>query len=144
HDSEGNERTYEGGTITLPQMTVDFTLKPLVWEDGTLVTAGDSVYSYEVASDPDTPRYRDTYDRTATYEATGERSVRWTGLPGWLDRTYFLNVWQPLPRHAWSQFTTTELYEVNESNRRPLANGPFRIEGWVAGEYIFLVRNEHY
>jgi peptide/nickel transport system substrate-binding protein len=26
----------------------------------------------------------------------------------------------------------------------PLANGPFRIEEWVAGDHITLVRNEHY
>lgn len=29
-------------------------------------------------------------DRTASYQATGDLSLRWTGLPGWLDQTYFL------------------------------------------------------
>jgi peptide/nickel transport system substrate-binding protein len=144
-DMDGNEVTYDGtSTVTLPQMVVDFTMKPWVWEDGTPVTADDSVYSFEIASDPDTPSSKFATDRTASYEATGDLSVRWTGIPGWLDSTYFLNFWQPLPRHAWGEFTAAELVDAEESNRMPLANGPFRIQEWVAGDHITLVRNEHY
>src|SRR5690606_14264320 len=108
-DMEGNEVTYDGSsTITLPQMVVDFTMKPIVWEDGTPVSADDSVYAFELAADPDTPSSKFATDRTASYEATGDLSTRWTGIPGWLDSTYFLNVWGPLPRHAWGEFTAAE------------------------------------
>ena len=144
-DMEGSEITYDGSsTLTLPQMSADFTFKPLVWEDGTPVTADDSVYSFELVADPDTPSTKFTVDRTASYEATGDLSVRWTGIPGWLDSIYFLNVWTPLPRHAWGQMTAAELLDSEEANRQPLANGPFRIEEWVAGDHITLVRNDYY
>src|SRR5690606_8605595 len=46
-DMEGSEITYDGSsTLTLPQMSADFTFKPLVWEDGTPVIALDSVYRF--------------------------------------------------------------------------------------------------
>lgn len=143
-DADGNEFEYEGGTVTLPQMVVDFELQPMVWEDGTPVTADDSVYSFEVAGNPDTTVSKFAYDRTASYEATGDLTLTWTGLPGWLDSTYFLNAWHPLPRHAWGDFTAAELLEAEESNRLPLASGPFRIEEWVPGDSIRMVRNENY
>ncbi len=144
-NADGEAVTFDGSTpISMQQMVVDFTLKPWVWEDGTPVTADDSVFSFEIARDPDTPSGKFTTDRTASYEATGDLSLRWTGIPGFLDSVYFTNVWQPLPRHAWGEFTAAELNAADESNRTPLANGPFRIAEWIPGDSITLVKNEHY
>jgi peptide/nickel transport system substrate-binding protein len=143
-NAEGNSFQYEGGAVTLPQMAVDFELNPMVWEDGTPVTASDSVFSFEIASHVDTMAPRFLIERTASYEATGERTMRWTGVPGWLDPTYFLNAWTPLPRHAWENIAAADLLEADSSNRRPLSYGPFRLQEWVPGEQIRLVRNEHY
>lgn len=142
--SDGTEVTFDGNPVMVDQMTVNFTLNPWVWEDGTPVTADDSVYSFEVASDPDTPSSKFLIERTASYEATGDLTVAWTGVPGWRDSTYFLNIWAPLPRHAWGSFTAAELVEAEESNRMPLSNGAFRIAEWVAGDHITLVKNENY
>lgn len=143
-DADGDEFEYEGGAVTLPQMVVEFELQPMVWEDGTPVTSDDSVYSYEVAAHPDTPVGKYAIERTEAYEATGDLNLRWTGIPGWLDSTYFLNAWQPLPRHAWGEYTAAELLEAEASNRTPLSSGPFRVEEWVPGDSITLVRNENY
>lgn len=142
--ADGEAVEFAGEAVMMEQMVVDFTLQPWVWEDGTPVTADDSVYSFEVASDPDTPSSKFTTDRTAAYEATGDLTVQWTSIPGYLDSTYFTNIWQPLPRHAWGSFSAAELVEAEESTRMPLANGPFRIEEWVAGDSIRLVANENY
>jgi hypothetical protein len=63
-------------------------------------------------------------ERTATYETTGELATRWTGLPGFTDSTYFINFWQPLPQHLWGEFSAAELMQADESNRRPVGDGP--------------------
>lgn len=39
----------------LDQMVVDFTMLPTVYSDGTPVTAADSVYSFNLVLEPDTP-----------------------------------------------------------------------------------------
>lgn len=140
----GETVTFRGDPIMVNQMQVDFTFKPLVWSDGTPVTAADSVYSFQVASDPLVPLDKTRIDRTASYEATGGLTVRWTGLPGWVDSHYFLNVWPPLPQHQLGSLTAGELFNSEEATRRPLSNGPFVVQSWTAGEQIELVANPHY
>lgn len=55
-NANGERVTFSGEPIRMNQMTVDFTLKPLVWSDGTPVTAQDSVFSFHVIGDPNTQR----------------------------------------------------------------------------------------
>jgi peptide/nickel transport system substrate-binding protein len=135
---------FDGTAVMMDQITVRFTLKPMVWSDGTPVTADDSVYSFEVASDPDTPASKFLIERTASYEALSDLETQWVGIPGWRDSTYFTNVWQPLPRHQLEGFSAAELLEAEETTRTPLAYGAFVITEWVAGDHISLVPNEHY
>jgi peptide/nickel transport system substrate-binding protein len=128
----------------MSRLVVEFTFRPLVWEDGSPVTAADSVFSYELAANALAPGSKYLVDRTAGYEATGERSVRWTGIAGWLDNRALLPDWPPLPSHALATIPTDVLLSDEASQRRPLAYGPFRIAQWVAGQELRLVRNEHY
>jgi peptide/nickel transport system substrate-binding protein len=94
--------------------------------------------------DPDTPAGKFVADRTVSYEATGELGLSWTGIPGFLDPTYFLNVWQPFPQHIWGQFSATELLEAEESTRLPVSDGAFHIVEWVAGDSIRVEPNPFY
>jgi peptide/nickel transport system substrate-binding protein len=140
---------YDGQPLMMQQMVVDFSLRPMVWSDGTPVTAADSVYSFQLASDAaavDTINVVNVEQvaRTAAYEATGELTVRWTGLPGWLDPTYFLNVWSPLPQHHLGDIPPAQLGEHEASARRPLSSGPFVVTEWIPGESIHLARNPYY
>ncbi|MCB8944744.1 MAG: peptide ABC transporter substrate-binding protein [Ardenticatenaceae bacterium] len=143
-NATGETVVFEGTPIAMNQLVVEFVMKPTVWADGEPVTADDSVYSFELASDPDTPGDKFLVARTAVYEATGALSTRWTGLPGFLDDTYFLNFRRPLPRHAWGEFSATELLAAEMSNRLPLGDGPYQIVEWVAGNHMLLQRNPHY
>jgi len=143
-DAAGATVTFSGTPLSVGQMVVDFTMKPTVWSDGTPVSATDSVYSFNVASQPETTAPKYTIERTAAYEATGDLSVRWTGLPGFTDSTYFLNFWQPLPEHLWGHLSAAQLMQADESNRLPVGDGPFRILQWTPGESMRLTRNEHY
>lgn len=143
-DAAGETVTYDGQSIEMPQLVVDYTFKPLVWSDGTPVTAEDSVYSFKVAADRTTPSVNVETRYTAAYEATGERSVRWTGLPGYLDPGFMTHVWTPLPSHQLGGFAAAELPEREEAARAPLSYGAFVVDSWTEGESIHLVPNPHY
>lgn len=143
-NSDGEEVTFDGTPVMMDQLVVDFTMKPTVWSDGTPVNASDSVYSFNLLLDPDTPSTKYTAERTASYEATGDLSTRWTGLPGFRDATYFTNFWQPYPEHVWGEFSAAELLEAEESSRLPMGDGPFVIDEWISGDSIRMSRNENY
>lgn len=143
-NSDGDTVEFDGSPITMSQLSVDFTLNPRVWSDGTAVTAADSVYSFELNRDPDTPAGKFVADRTEAYVATSDLGLNWLGIPGFLDPTYFTNVWQPFPEHIWGQFTPTELLEAEEAARLPVSDGAFAIVEWVAGDHIRVEPNPFY
>ncbi|UCD43702.1 MAG: hypothetical protein JSV69_10470, partial [Chloroflexota bacterium] len=90
----GDPIVYEGGEFELDQLSATFKLLPdLVWSDGTPLTATDSVYTFSLLADPDTPQSKFTLERTASYEAFDDLTVVWTGLPGFLDSEYYTNFW---------------------------------------------------
>ncbi len=141
--------TFDGSTpIEMERMIVSWTLKDgVTWSDGEPVTADDSVYSYELACHPDTPSSKYICDRTFSYAAAGERTVVWTGLPGFVDDLYATNFFSPLPRHLWEKqlrATPADLLSRVESTRQPIGWGPFRITEWVQGDHIALERNPLY
>jgi len=152
-NAAGERVTFDGTPLEMGQLVVDFTLKPMMWSDGTPVSAVDSVFSFAVNrtvempfTTADTFRTARTFrtDRTASYQATGDLSLRWTGLPGWLDQTYFLNVWTPLPEHQLGEYDVNLLPELPEAARRPLSSGPFVVTEWVPGAPIKLAPNPFY
>jgi peptide/nickel transport system substrate-binding protein len=143
-NADGQEVMFEGQLITMSQMMVQFMLQPLVWSDGRAVTADDSVYSFELAAEADTPVSKYVIDRTADYAATSERTIVWTGLPGYLDPSYFTNIWSPYPRHYWGDLSAAELLTARESTTNPLSSGPFVVAEWQKGDYIQFSKNAHY
>jgi len=136
---------FEGEPLQMEAMEVTFILREdVTWADGEPLTADDSVFAFQVASDPATPGSRYLVDRTARYYATDEWRVRWVGLPGFVSPTYFLNFFAPLPRHQLEGRAPGELLEAEDTRRYPLGWGPFVVEEWTPGEAITLVRNPHY
>jgi peptide/nickel transport system substrate-binding protein len=136
---------YTGGDVDLDQLVVTFQMLPgLLWSDGTPLTANDSVYSFNLQADPDTPTPKFVAERTQSYEATDDVTIVWTGLPGYKDATYYINFYGPMPEHVWGQFTAAELLEAEEASRAPLGYGPYVIEEWVQGDNITLRKNPNY
>ena len=136
---------YTGGEIQMDQLTASFTLKEgLAWSDSTPLTAADSAYSFELAVDEATPGDKSKIERTASYTASDERTLVWTGLPGYLDPGYQKNFWTPLPSHVWEGTAAADLLEAEISARKPLGWGPYVIDEWLAGERISLSRNANY
>lgn len=143
-DADGERVAFTGEPLRMNQMVVDFTFQPLVWSDGTPVTAEDSVYSFRVAQDRATPLPDNRVRLTAAYEAVGERDVRWTGVPGYMTPAYATYVWTPLPSHQLADFAIEELAGLEETARAPLSYGPFVIDSWKSGDAIRLTPNPNY
>jgi peptide/nickel transport system substrate-binding protein len=133
------------GAVMMDQLVVTFKMLPgMLWSDGTPMTANDSVYAYNLAFDPETPIAKYVQERTASYEALDDVTNVWTGMPGYMDSTYFVNYWAPKPEHIWGAYTAAELLETEESSRAPLGWGPYVINEWTTGDNIALVKNENY
>ncbi|MGH2522142.1 MAG: ABC transporter substrate-binding protein, partial [Anaerolineales bacterium] len=129
------------------QVSAEFVLQPdLLWSDGHVLTAADSLFSFEIASSPDTPVSKYVVERTARYEVIDELATRWTGLPGWLDPNFVLRFWTPLPRHLFGAHSAAQLLTNRDVAERPLGWGPFMVgpQGWAKGEHLTLVRNPNY
>ncbi|MBN1668363.1 MAG: peptide ABC transporter substrate-binding protein, partial [Anaerolineales bacterium] len=137
--------TYEGDqVVSMDELVVQFRLLPgLLWSDGQPLTAGDSVYSYQVYRSlfaslaPDRLRY------TRTYQALDAQTVRWTGIPGYQGR-YDLFFFTPLPEHAWGGLAPADLASAEISSRAPIGWGPYVLTEWIRRDHITLARNENY
>ena len=137
--------TFDGNSpLTMDQMFVEFRfVEGLKWSDGSPVTANDSVFAFLTAEDSNTPGSKYVIERTRSYEAADESTVQWFGMPGFVDPTYFTNVWIPLPSALWGQFTPKDLLSVDLANRVPMGYGPYAIQSWE-GDTIRLVKNQYY
>jgi peptide/nickel transport system substrate-binding protein len=144
-NAAGQEVTFERGVVTMTQMAVTFVLRAdVTWADGQPLSADDSRYSFELAGEFDSPTLRMGLERTQSYTVVDERTIVWTGIPGYHDPLYTQNFYHPLPRHAWGGSDAGQLLNAEIAHRKPLGWGPFVVEEWVEGEYIKLVRNARY
>ncbi|MBN2047203.1 MAG: hypothetical protein JW750_05110 [Anaerolineaceae bacterium] len=136
---------YRGDEVQMERMKARFQLLPgLTWSDGAPLTAADSVFSFNVASDPATPVSRTVLDRTASYLALDEQIVEWTGIPGYFPRVLTSLFWLPLPAHQLEIYAAEELLLLPETTQQPLGWGPYVIESWERGDHLTLRRNEQY
>ena len=149
-NADGEAVVFDGTPVMMEQMVVDFAIVARNFSDGEPVTSEDYVYTFEVNSDPDTPSGKFGIDRTESYEATGDLGVRWTGVKGYLDSTYFINALMGgdgqsvYPSHLWSGFSAAEMIEAEDTSRMPVGDGAFRVVEWVAGDSIVLEPNEFF
>lgn len=138
-------KKYQGGDIQVDQMVVDFTLvSGLTWSDGKPLTSADSVFSYHLDGDPATPTTKYLYDRTLSYVALDDRTVEWTGIPGFMDSDFQNDFWSPLPAHLLSGMTAAQVKTSDLATRRPIGWGPYQIESWQPGQSIVMTPNPNY
>lgn len=147
---------WDGQALEMDQLTATFTIKAgIAWSDGTPLTASDSVFSYELAHQCQSEsgpcgslglitHSNSTLQGTASYTALNERTVQWTGVPGFRDPNYSANFFIPLPRHQLEGRSFEELLSAEESARQPLGWGAYIIERWMPGDHILLRANPTY
>ena len=110
----------------MDQLTATYKLKPgLTWSDGQPLKASDSVYSFNVASDPAAPVVKHSSDLTFTYTATDDLTIQWVSKPGLADDHFENYFWMPLPEHAWGAYSTAELLEAEDVNFAPIGWGAY-------------------
>jgi peptide/nickel transport system substrate-binding protein len=97
--------TWDGTTVlTMDQMAVAFTLADgLSWSDGTPLTAADSVFSYDLASNPTAPGMQWAESHTRSYAAQGTNQILWMGIPGFSTADIARLYWEPLPGHLFAE-----------------------------------------
>ena len=136
-------KVYSGTSpVQMDRLVVRFTLRAgLQWSDGSSLTAADSVYSYEVARSLYPAAAPEVVSRTSTYKALDDRTVEWTGVPGFLDGQYQTKFFSPLPQHIWANIPPNELSTNQLSSQKPIGWGPYSIDEWVPGDHITLHAN---
>jgi peptide/nickel transport system substrate-binding protein len=136
--------TYSGGEVEMDQMVVEFRLREgVVWSDGQPLTAADSRYSYSLDRSGELPTTKFLVDRTSDYRVLDERTIRWVGVPGFIDSDYMTNFWTPLPEHILGSYQVGELLDADAANRMPIGWGPYVMSAWEPGE-LTLIPNELY
>lgn len=131
--------------LTMDRMVVTFSLKEgLTWSDGTPLTATDSVFSFNLASDPDAPGLSWAEARTAAYRAPDDRTVIWEGKPGFTTADPARFFWVPLPAHLTDQEAGwAEMVNDPSMARGTPSYGPFMVSEW-GQEGLLLIRNPYY
>jgi len=131
--------------LQMDQISVNFKIRSgITWSDGQPMKASDSVFSFNVASDPATPNNKIFNDQTAGYVALDDLTVEWTSQPGLATNEFWNYFWKPLPEHALKDLNPSQLLESESANRMPLGWGAFTVSEWTAGDHIKLIKNPNY
>jgi peptide/nickel transport system substrate-binding protein len=131
--------------MQMMQVTLEYTLAPgLVWSDGSPMTAADFLLSYEVANDLRNPQDSWLLDRTASMEALDDRTITWTGIPGFVPVDLSELVFQPLPAAQFSGLSPLEVASILAADETPIGWGAYRITARTPGSEIQLERNPNY
>jgi peptide/nickel transport system substrate-binding protein len=136
---------FDGTSVEMNQLTATFKLLPdLKWSDGQPLTANDSVFTYELALDSAAPGTQFLIDRTESYTVVDNVTVKWIGIPGYVDSSYEVNFFMPSPRHAWGSIAPADLLTASLSVRPALGWGPYILDDWNRGVAIRLIKNPNY
>lgn len=131
--------------LNLTQMVVKFSLlENITWSDGQPLTAADSVFSFNISADPDSDVSKMNINRTLSYIELDESTVEWTGRPGYLTQNPSAFFWTPLPQHILGELTAAQMKTDDRTTKNPIGWGAFKIDEWIAGDHIRLVRNPSY
>ena len=127
------------------QTTVTFRLKEgLTWNDGTPLTAEDSVFSMDVNGMKGINASKRIYNLTDSYAAVDEHTVEWKGLPGYAPADVSEVFWIPLPKHVMKGMNADAIRASESVTRNPLGWGAWQIASWTKGEAIVAERNPYY
>jgi len=119
---------------------VEFTLRPeATFSDGTPVTVEDVLWSFETLGTQGHPRYRGAWQKVASAEAVGPRTLRFTFNTPDRELPLILGLRPVLKKAQWQGRDFAE-----SGLEAPIGTGPYVIAGYEPGRYLTLRRNPDY
>ena len=120
---------------------VAFTLRAEArWHDGKPVTVEDVIWTFETLREKGNPFYRGYYQSVAKVEKAGERTVKFSFVPGEnRELPLILGQLAILPKHYWAgrEFDQTTLDP-------PLGSGAYKVERFEPGRFAIYRRVADY
>jgi len=158
---DGATAEYDGSSaLQLPQLVVNYELKPYTWSDGTPGSIEDVKLAYAINCDPDSGATSfNVCNSFENVEYADDGSIAWTITywPGVQDPSYDImpfsfNPSSPIyPSHQvvsdgrnLKDIPAAEWLTLPEIAEKPLSFGPFYIDEWVRGQSITMKANPYY
>ncbi len=120
---------------------VEFVLREeAAFSDGTPLTVEDVMWSYETLGTIGHPRYHGAWNKVASMEQTGPRSIRFTFNEDDPEMALLIGMRPILKKAQWDgkEFDASGIDEV------PISTAPYVIDEFEAGRYVSLKRNPDY
>ncbi|WP_209426643.1 peptide ABC transporter substrate-binding protein [Pararhodobacter sp. SW119] len=140
--------TLDNGGVAEDLMSITWRLKEgLVWSDGTDVTAGDVVFTYEYCTHPEGGcAYRDRFAGIESVEAVDDHTIRIT-FEDATPNPYlpFVGAGSPIIQRA--QFENcmgARAPECTDQNFAPIGTGPYKVANLRPNDVVEFVMNENY
>ena len=136
---------WESGAFSMDQMSVTYTLLPdLQWSDGEALLAEDLELSYTLAQQANLPVDAWALERTISFQAQDDQTVRWQGLPGFTTGNLRAFFWMPLPAHLLAGLEAEQVAAVPAAAQTPPGWGAYRLLNWEPGNALHLEKNPYY
>jgi peptide/nickel transport system substrate-binding protein len=136
---------WESGAFSMDQMSVTDTLLPdLQWSDGETLLAEDLELSYTLAQQANLPADAWALERTISFQAQDDQTVRWQGLPGFTTGNLRAFFWMPLPAHLLAGLEAEQVAMAPAAAQNPPGWGAYRLLNWEPGNALHLEKNPYY
>ena len=136
---------WESGAFSMDQMSVTYTLLPdLQWSDGEALLAEDLELSYTLAQQANLPADAWALERTISFQAQDDQTVRWQGLPGFTTGNLRAFFWMPLPAHLLAGLEAEQVAAAPAAAQTPPGWGAYRLLNWEPGNALHLEKNPYY
>ncbi len=135
--------TMENGLVSEDGLTVTYPLREgVLWSDGEPFTCDDVVYTWEVATNPESQAVNTTgFDEIESITCPDDNTVvvQYSEFFGPYLSTFRYNI---LPRHATGDPADMPNWDWNLAGI--VGTGPFTVKEWNFGDQIILAANENY
>ena len=135
--------TVQNGLVSEDGMTVKYQLRDgIVWEDGDPFDCQDVVFSFETIMHPESGAVSTTgYENMESVTCEDNDMTVVVNYAEFYAPYLMMFDDDILPSHLGLDPATMQEWEYN---RKPLSLGPYKLEEWVSGDSMTLVRNENF